>query len=28
VKLSIDDIVSGYNNDIEFTLPAYKRDTL
>lgn len=28
VKLSIDDIVSGYDDDIEFTLPAYKRDTL
>lgn len=28
VKLSIDDIVSGYDNDIEFTLPSYKRDTL
>lgn len=28
VKLSIDDIVSGYENDIEFTLPAYKRSAL
>ena len=28
VKLSIDDIVSGYDNDIEFTLPAYKRSAL
>lgn len=28
VKLSIDDIVRGFNDDIEFSLPAYKRDTL
>lgn len=28
VKLSIDDIVSGYYNDIDFTLPAYKRSAL
>ena len=28
VKLSIDDIVRGFNDDIEFALPAYKRDTL
>ncbi|MFN2313378.1 MAG: DUF4292 domain-containing protein [Bacteroidales bacterium] len=28
VKLSIDDIVSGYDSDIEFTLPAYKRSAL
>lgn len=28
VKISIDDIVSGYDSDIEFTLPAYKRSNL
>lgn len=28
VKISIDEIVSGYDSDIEFTLPAYKRSTL
>lgn len=28
VKLNIDDIVSGYDNDIEFSLPAYKRSAL
>jgi len=28
VKLSIDDIVSGYENEIEFALPAYKRSAL
>jgi hypothetical protein len=28
VKLNIDDIVSGYDSDIEFNLPEYKRDTL
>ena len=28
VKLSIDDIVSGYDTNIEFNLPAYKRSAL
>lgn len=28
VKLSIDDIVSGYDSDIEFNLPAYKMSAL
>lgn len=28
VMLSIDDIVSGYDSDIEFALPAYKRSAL
>ncbi len=28
VMLSIDDIVSGFDEEIEFNLPAYKRDTL
>ncbi len=28
VKLSIDDLILGYDSDIEFNLPAYRRETL